>query len=296
MSRDWLELQRPMRLSLHGFWTGFNKNTWCITGLLESKVSIEWVTENPDVILASVFGGRCANEAFSMMYIGEPKVLTPKQANWADYTISFDPDSSNNMHLPHWQHDCIFYDPTTKVITFSCERRPLKPKTEFMAIFAGHDNFGTRGPYFDAISRYRSIDSYGGWRRNKPSDNMRSDEENRSKAKMSVLDRYRYSLALENIRQNWYTTEKLTESFMSNTVPIYCGAPNLSESVFNLEAMIDVTHLDPSETLKEVFRLEQDPMRYEEMLQMPIFSRPVFPKGLEERSERLIARILEERH
>lgn len=45
--------------------------------------------------------------------------------------------------------------------------------------------------------------------------------------KADGLASYRYSLVIENSRENGYFTEKIIDAFLLNTVPIYWGAPDI---------------------------------------------------------------------
>lgn len=44
--------------------------------------------------------------------------------------------------------------------------------------------------------------------------------------KAEALDDYMFSIAIENSQDPGYITEKLTDCFITGTVPLYCGAPN----------------------------------------------------------------------
>ncbi len=86
------------------------------------------------------------------------------------------------------------------------------------------------------------VDVYGGgWPTDLP--NYRG----RCVSKITTLRRYRYALVFENQRQPGYVTEKLLDCFMAGTVPIYWGAPDVTESVPE-DALIvmddDVSHID----------------------------------------------------
>jgi hypothetical protein len=54
--------------------------------------------------------------------------------------------------------------------------------------------------------------------------------------KEGLLD-YRYSIAIENSRVKYYFTEKLIDCFMTGTVPIYWGCPDIGR-FFDLDGMI----------------------------------------------------------
>jgi hypothetical protein len=47
--------------------------------------------------------------------------------------------------------------------------------------------------------------------------------------KYSGLLPYEYSIAIENSREKNYVTEKFVDCVLCNTVPLYCGAPNIDE-------------------------------------------------------------------
>jgi hypothetical protein len=55
--------------------------------------------------------------------------------------------------------------------------------------------------------------------------------------KSDGLAPYRYSIVIENVREPSYFTEKLIDAFLSETVPIYWGAPDIAQ-FFDIEGMI----------------------------------------------------------
>jgi hypothetical protein len=75
------------------------------------------------------------------------------------------------------------------------------------------------------------------------------------------LNPYRYSIAIENSISRNYWTEKLSDCFVSMTVPIYLGAPNILE-FFPKESMIIVNEIDLSENLDDLLdRLSEEDYR-----------------------------------
>ena len=55
--------------------------------------------------------------------------------------------------------------------------------------------------------------------------------------KSEGLAAYRYSVIIENVREEGYFTEKLIDSFLCRTIPIYWGAPDVEET-FDSRGMI----------------------------------------------------------
>eukprot|EP00620_Florenciella_sp_RCC1587_P021099 CAMPEP_0182561832 /NCGR_PEP_ID=MMETSP1324-20130603/4262_1 /TAXON_ID=236786 /ORGANISM="Florenciella sp., Strain RCC1587" /LENGTH=60 /DNA_ID=CAMNT_0024774579 /DNA_START=220 /DNA_END=399 /DNA_ORIENTATION=+ len=46
-----------------------------------------------------------------------------------------------------------------------------------------------------------------------------------------------FHIAIENVKSNGYFTEKLLDCFLTRTVPLYWGCPNIGE-YFEVEGMI----------------------------------------------------------
>jgi acetyltransferase-like isoleucine patch superfamily enzyme len=61
--------------------------------------------------------------------------------------------------------------------------------------------------------------------------------------KIEALGDYRYTVVIENVRRNWWFTEKLIDAFVTGTVPIYWGCPDIGR-FFDPEGMIIVESLE----------------------------------------------------
>jgi hypothetical protein len=82
--------------------------------------------------------------------------------------------------------------------------------------------------------------------------------------KWEGLAPYRYSVAIENSRHDHYWTEKIADCFLAGTVPIYWGAPNVSD-YFPADAMIIIDTLDPAEAAR-IIKTEATPEAYQRRL------------------------------
>ncbi len=65
----------------------------------------------------------------------------------------------------------------------------------------------------------------------------------RIKNKIKALKRYRFSLAIDNSREDYYFTEKLIDCFVTGTVPVYYGCPSISD-YFDTRGMILINSAD----------------------------------------------------
>jgi hypothetical protein len=61
--------------------------------------------------------------------------------------------------------------------------------------------------------------------------------------KLEALDKYAFSIVIENSKVDYYFTEKLMDSFITGTVPIYWGCPSIGD-FFNLDGMIIFDNVD----------------------------------------------------
>lgn len=65
-----------------------------------------------------------------------------------------------------------------------------------------------------------------------------------------TLTKYRYSIVIENDISPYFFTERITNCFMSMTVPIYCGAPEIGK-FFNMDGIICIK---PGDDIAEVLK------------------------------------------
>jgi hypothetical protein len=63
------------------------------------------------------------------------------------------------------------------------------------------------------------------------------------KNKIDAIDKYRFSIAIENSRTNGYYTEKLVDNLSTYTVPIYYGCPDI-ERYFDINGIINCKSLE----------------------------------------------------
>lgn len=58
--------------------------------------------------------------------------------------------------------------------------------------------------------------------------------------KLEAFKDYRFSIVIENDKYETYYTEKLTDCFVTGTIPVYWGSPDIG-SIFNPEGIITLT-------------------------------------------------------
>lgn len=87
------------------------------------------------------------------------------------------------------------------------------------------------------IEKYPNIDTYG--------------FNNHIENKIIGLKDYRFSIIIENCKEDYYFTEKLIDSFITGTIPIYWGCPSIGD-FFNTDGMITFNDLDDFASINEI--------------------------------------------
>lgn len=78
-------------------------------------------------------------------------------------------------------------------------------------------------------------------------------------SKLKVLEKYKFSLCFENTSFSGYITEKMFDCFFAGTIPIYLGAPDITDHVPQ-QSFIDFRHFKSYQELNRFIGL----MSYEE--------------------------------
>lgn len=100
----------------------------------------------------------------------------------------------------------------------------------------------------ELIKNYKPLDVYG--RGYKPIEN-----------KITGLKNYMFSFAIENVKEDFYFTEKLLDCFVTGTIPIYYGCPSIN-NFFNEKGMIIINNINDIKNLNINESLYNDMLPY----------------------------------
>lgn len=160
---------------------------------------------------------------------------------------------------PNYKH-IIDWDETNCGITWwinksydECKAMPYPEKRKKVScvVSSKHDH---RANYVKSLFKGESpIDLYG--RGHNPSvygDNYKGVLEYDGKCKLRGLLDYEFSIVLENSQQNNYFTEKLADTYLSWSLPLYWGCPNIID-LFpeNTYHLINTNSENPIEEIKK---------------------------------------------
>ncbi|WP_316824792.1 glycosyltransferase family 10 domain-containing protein [Pedobacter miscanthi] len=95
-----------------------------------------------------------------------------------------------------------------------------------------------RTHFFKELSKYKKIDAPGKSMNNMPSIDKKYSG-NMWERKREFLSQYKFTIAFENYVYPGYQTEKLYDSMLCNSLPIYCGDPFVG-AVFNTDSFVNI--------------------------------------------------------
>lgn len=218
-------------VAFQGFWPGFRSDDNEIFNLLQHASAIIGleITHNhtdPDLLVYSCFGDPCFNKfpaATRFLYLGEN--VRPDFSE-TDYCMTFEMSSlcGRNVYLPLWLLRSTKYAP--RIVDYQTYQSDELEESragnggEDAVVYIGNNSTANR---IEAITVLRQhgicVDCFGSQTRPVPN-------------KIDTLKKYKYNLCFENSYTPGYVTEKIVDSFLGGSFPIYWGgAP---QHIFNL--------------------------------------------------------------
>ena len=141
--------------------------------------------------------------------------------------------------------------------------------------------------FYNNLSQFSKVDSGG-----KVLNNVGGSV----KDKMTFIKDYKFVIAFENEEHDGYTTEKILEPMLVDSIPIYWGNKKVNED-FNTKRFINYNDFDTEEKLIErLIEIDKNPNLAIDMLSQPILSnkRTSFKKERKEVFE-IIDKIIKSR-
>ena len=104
----------------------------------------------------------------------------------------------------------------------------------------------------------------------------------------------KFTLCFESTKHEGFITEKITDAFYADTIPVYYGSSNVTE-IFNKEAFINCSDYDSfDDVIAKIIELDNDDEKYLEMLRQPILVDPQYPQKLADGLEQFVLHIFEQ--
>lgn len=247
-------MKRIIKIKFVDFWGDFNEKDNFITRILSQKYCVE-LSDNPDYLFFATFGYQHLNfQCVKIMFIGEN--IAP-DFNLCDYAMGFDyiQFGDRYMRLPLY---CT-YDSFSAINNCVYQPDEALLNRKFCCIVVSNNRHSSphRERFFRLLSEYKKVDSGG---------RMWNNVGGPVPDKLGFVSQYKFNIAFENSCVSGYTTEKLMEPMVVNTLPIYWGNP-LVQKDFNINSFVNVSDFQSIEdAVQYVINLDNDDERYLQML------------------------------
>lgn len=215
------------------------------------------LSDNPDFLFYSCFGRKYLKyNCTRIFYTGEN--VRPN-FNQCDYAFSFDyPVTERNFRLPLYH----LYGYTEKL----CNKDQTSPEPslrKFCNFVYSNKKAPERIKFFNQLKSYKPIDSGG---------KIMNNIGGRVGNKLEFLRNYKFTIAFENSNYPGYTTEKIAEALLANTIPIYWGNPLVARD-FNPECLINCHDFGSfEEVVTYVIKVDNDDELFQKYVSAPAFS------------------------
>jgi hypothetical protein len=189
-----------------------------------------------------------------IFYSGEP--IGPNYTE-CDYSMSFDwINSDRHFRLPLYSiwEDSYYRLENKKIDENLWDRK-------FCNFVVSNPLCSVRNDFFLKLNRYKKVDSGGRYLNNIGNNGIED--------KLKFQSQYKFSLTFENTEYLGYTSEKITNSMIANSIPIYWGNP-LIEMDFNKKSFINYYDFkNENELIEYIIHLDNNREEYLNKIREP---------------------------
>ena len=283
---------KEIKLKFVGFYEGYDPKTSLFWRTLEKYYDVR-LDEHPDYIVCSCYD-------YEMNFTNDPQVriflcienFTP-DFNIVDYAVSSYPIffADRSLYMPTFMEGL-----EKRVDYFESPRHYdsdfLNTKTRFANFIASHESeYGFRGAFMQKLSEYKRVDSVGSYLNNTENGET---VDFRTSSKVDFQRSCKFSLCFESTSNVGFCTEKLTDAFYAETIPVYYGDPEVGK-IFNTKAFInchDYKNFD--EVIEKIIELDQNDDAYLAMMNEPILNDEHFISKKFEEYDKFVRHIFDQ--
>lgn len=209
--------------------------------------------------------------AINILISGEPWNISQK------YDIAIDTKyKSNAIHTIYYPHIFMSIYEHKKSID---PKDYIKNKTKFCA-YMYHMRHAHRIKYFDLVSTYKRVDALGRCCNNVEIENTRhiyNENETCNDISVEYYSNYKFVLAIENtIMLDGYTTEKLLNPLLANSLPIYLGDDKIFQYINKKRVVYVPDFKSDDELLEHIKFLDTNDVAYDNIMRENMFVNPDF--------------------
>lgn len=251
-------MKRKIKVAFVDFWREFNPKDNFFTDILKENYDVIVDENQPEFLFYSVFGTQNFRYNCTKIFFSGENIL-PNYKD-CDYSLSFHLiDSEKHYRLPLY----ALFDDVNKLIKENLDiTKIMKEKKKFCNFIYSNPYCKKRNEFFKKLSKYKKVDSAG---------RLYNNIGYRPKDKIKFIQDYKFTIAFENEESDGYTTEKIFEPMLVNSIPIYWGNP-LIYLDFNTKSFLNYYDYNSDEILIEkIIEIDNDDSKYADMLLQPYY-------------------------
>ncbi len=283
---------KTVKIKFVGFWESFDPNLNIVYKILKDHYNVV-ITDEADYIICSMFGTPyeyCNYPQVRIMYSGENYV---PDFNVVDYAICPYPVEflDRSCYRP------VFLGNFNQMISLQNKNRDypasiLDEKPYFANFIASHESeYNIRGDFFKKLSNYKRVESPGSYLNNMPDSKVVSFF---NSSKTDFQRKCKFTLCFESTKHEGFITEKITDAFYSDTIPVYYGSSTVTD-IFNPKAFINCSDYESFDAvIEKIIELDNDDEKYLEMLRQPVFVDPKYVEKTISNLENFIVSIFDQ--
>jgi hypothetical protein len=263
----------------YNWWPGFNEKTDAnhigFFELLFSMTKIKNFEITYDINKANVLleAGHPNEEIhkskiwkYKINYIGEPAL--PK-SEYYDLVLTSINNQQNIVDLPL----SIAYIHCNNFFSIINNRNKITsvPKN-FCTFIVSNPRCDTRNRLFHILNKYKKVNSMGNYANNV---GYNIYYPYWSREYFNVLGQHKFMICCENTKMETYSTEKIVNPYLGNTIPIYWGSHNI-KNIFNPDSILfleDESEESFNKLIEKIIELDNDDEKYLEFINRPIFTK-----------------------
>ncbi len=261
-----------IKIDFRGFWEGFNYLHNDFFGYLIKEGLVEINNVSPDIIFYSDY----IND--SDVNTTKPRVLyspenIPRKNYLFKYHMNYEKGNKNNFRFQNFFYYPFFYEVTNNKESEYYLTLKKRVKTKNINFIYSNGNALLRNRYYDFLSSYYKIDSFGRYKNNMGELPASPDKSLYSRAiqKSELISEYKFTIAFENSKGVDYISEKIWEPISVNSIPIYYGSEAVFD-YFNKDKLIYISSdKDFSKSLSMIREINLSEKLYKEYLDQDIF-------------------------
>lgn len=157
----------------------------------------------------------------------------------------------------YFKYNLVFYRNFTSVNKIRKKTIQSNIRKKFCAAVISNWASKFRLDFINKLNNYKKVDMGGGYRNNVGG---------KVKNKIEFLSHYKFSIAMENSIGDGYITEKLMESFLAGTIPIYYGDFLVDEYINPKSYIFIKGKNDLEKKIEYIKKIDNDDKLYESIM------------------------------